>query len=150
MCAGLPAPSRARPAAVSTPKPSIANELVVLCRPYQPSIADTPSIAGTPSIAPLRTSIADTPSIAGKPYRPAAQSRTAGIFLPGGAKKAWEAAAKWPGRGRITSPAAIKTAASNSLKTAADKPVANTVRVDKSTGLAYFRHADGRMSPRAL
>ena len=124
---------------MSTPKPSIANELVVLCRPYQPAPSSTSTSCA-----------AAKPSIAGKPYRPAAQSRTAGIFLPGGAKKAWEAAAKWPGRGRITSPAAIKTAASNSLKTAADKPVANTVRVDKSTGLAYFRHADGRMSPRAL
>lgn len=103
-----------------TPEPSIANELFELCRP------------------PRRHS----------PVKHAA--RTAGIFLPGGAKKAWDAAAKWPGKGRITSPSAMKAAAANSLKAGTEGPVTNSVCIDKSTGLAYYRHTDGRMSPRAM
>jgi hypothetical protein len=75
---------------------------------------------------------------------------TASIFMPGGAKKAWEASGRWPGKGRLTSPAVVKAA-----KAVADKPVAagnatNAVCVDKRTGLAFYRHTDGRLSPRAL
>ena len=85
-----------------------------------------------------------------RPAPPKRAQATAGIFLPGGAKKAWAAAAKWPGKGRITSPAAMKAAAASSLKTAAEGPVTNAVCIDKGTGLAYYRHADGRLSPRAM
>jgi hypothetical protein len=85
-----------------------------------------------------------------KPPPPSRPQVTAPLFLPGGAKKAWDAGAKWPGRGRITSPAAMKTAAANSLKAATEGPLVNAICVDKSTGHAFYRHADGRMSPRAL
>ena len=89
-----------------------------------------------------------------RPVRPRvlspARKPTAGIFLPGGAKKAWDAGTKWPGKGRLTSPAAMKAAAANSLKSTAEGPTTNAVCIDKSTGMAFYRHADGRLSPRAL
>ena len=86
----------------------------------------------------------------GKRVLSPARKPTAGIFLPGGAKKAWDAGTKWPGKGRLTSPAAMKAAAANSLKSAAEGPTTNAVCIDKSTGMAFYRHADGRLSPRAL
>ncbi len=104
-----------------TVEPSIADELFGLCKP------------------PRR------PSPAKK--RPQA---TASIFLPGGAQKAWDAANKWPGKGRITSPSAMKAAAAQSLKAGTEGPTTNAVCVDKRTGLAFYRHADGRLSPREM
>ncbi len=75
---------------------------------------------------------------------------TASIFMPSGAKQAWEASGRWPGKGRLTSPAVIKAAKAVALKPAAAGNATNAVCVDKRTGLAFYRHADGRTSPRAL
>ena len=105
-------------------EPSPEDELLELCKPAPKPPAKTPP-----------------------PARPRA---TAGLFLPGGAKKAWDAAAKWPGKGRITSPATIKAAAASELKAVVGGPIVNSICVDKKTGLAFYRHADGRMSPRAI
>jgi hypothetical protein len=103
----------------------IADQLLEVCRPGQQPRGEHPPAKGK-------------------------HAATAGIFLPGGAKKAWEAGTKWPGKGRLTGPATLKAAEAQAQLRAKEGPTANAIWVDKRTGQASYRHADGRMSPRAL
>jgi translation initiation factor IF-2 len=145
-----PAPRESRTAPRLTPRLA---PLFELCRPKE----------GKPAPAPAPAPAARGPLVHPTPARrqlapiftrpaPAAEAKVAPVFEPSGRAAADKAAAHWPGkRGLVPAAKRAKPAgAAGAGKKPAREPVTNSVVVDRSTGLAYFVHEDGRRSPRQM
>ncbi len=143
------APRESRPASRLPPRLA---PLFELCRPKEGKPASAPA----PAPAPRGPLVHPTPArrqLAPIFTRPAAaaEAKVAPVFEPSGRAAADKAAAHWPGkRGLVPAAKRAKPAAAAAGKKPAREPVTNSVVVDRSTGLAYFVHEDGRRSPRQM